>query len=344
MNQQQLEDEYQKVIGQADRLRAALLEQVGKLLESKNIALGVPLEGRVKTLTSITEKLERKAKNLDALHNLDDLIGVRAILLFNRDVSEASRLIETTFDVLSSENTAERLGDAQFGYQSQHYVLRLPKAWLSIPSLSDLGNLKAELQVRTLAQHIWAAASHKLQYKQEQSVPPPVRRAIHRASALLETVDLEFERVLQDREAYIKKELNIEHQDQTLNVDSLQALLSEMLPAKNKSNNETYGELLEDLLAHKVATAAKFRDLLAKHMSAVAEADAKEAERRRQNQDFNGTSRARVDKGVFYRHVGWARKTLRLEFGDAKLNELFHKRNSVPAPAKKAATKKSVKP
>jgi ppGpp synthetase/RelA/SpoT-type nucleotidyltranferase len=32
-----------------------------------------------------------------------------------------------------------------------------------------LGGLRAEVQVRTTAQHIWAAASHKLQYKHEES-------------------------------------------------------------------------------------------------------------------------------------------------------------------------------
>lgn len=59
-----------------------------------------------------------------------------------------------------------------------------------------MSGLKAEVQVRTVTQHVWAAASHVLQYKQEASVPLPVRRSIYRVSALLETVDLEFERVL----------------------------------------------------------------------------------------------------------------------------------------------------
>jgi ppGpp synthetase/RelA/SpoT-type nucleotidyltranferase len=60
-----------------------------------------------------------------------------------------------------------------------------------------------ELQLRTLAQHIWAVASHKLQYKREASVPVPIRRSINRVSALLEMVDLEFDRVLLEREQYV---------------------------------------------------------------------------------------------------------------------------------------------
>jgi ppGpp synthetase/RelA/SpoT-type nucleotidyltranferase len=127
MDMQQIEVQYEALIDRATRLKVALLEQIGKLLESRNVALGVPLEGRVKTLASIAEKLERKSQTIETLQDLDDLVGVRAILLFGRDVSEAMKLIETTFEIVSSENTANRLGEAQFGYQSQHYVVRLPK-------------------------------------------------------------------------------------------------------------------------------------------------------------------------------------------------------------------------
>jgi hypothetical protein len=188
--------------------------------------------------------------------------------------------------------------------------------------------LKAELQVRTLAQHMWAAASHKLQYKQELSVPPPVRRAIHRVSALLETVDLEFERVLESRATY-SSTLDLSRSDQTLNVDSVEALLSEMLPAKNKSANETYGELLEDLLILKVDTVSKLRSLLEKHMDAVAKTDAKHVERRRREEDYKGTTRERVEKGVFFRHVGWVRNALRKEFGGSKIDEVLQQRRDV---------------
>ncbi len=148
------------------------------------------MEGRVKSLASIEEKIERKGLTLQSVTALDDLIGVRAILLFRKDLKIADKLISKTFHVLHKEDTATRLADDSFGYQSQHYVVQLPKSWSKIPSFSELGTIRVELQVRTLAQHIWAAASHKLQYKKENSVPPPLRRAISRVSALLETVDL----------------------------------------------------------------------------------------------------------------------------------------------------------
>ena len=107
-------------------------------------------------------KIERKSLEVKDIKSLPDLIGIRSILLFRTDLERVEKLILETFNVLSSEDTAKRLGEAQFGYQSQHYVLRLPEPWLAIPSMADLGELQVDIQVRTLAQHIWAAASHKL--------------------------------------------------------------------------------------------------------------------------------------------------------------------------------------
>ena len=101
-------------------------------------------------------------------------------------------------------------------YQSLHYIIRIPKHWLKVSTFADLGELKAEIQLRTLAQHIWAATSHKLQYKHEDSVPPPIRRSIYRVSALLETVDLEFERVLAERGTYIEESAKGTVQDEPL--------------------------------------------------------------------------------------------------------------------------------
>jgi ppGpp synthetase/RelA/SpoT-type nucleotidyltranferase len=322
---EELADDYQKSVGKAERLRVALIDQIEQLLHSKSITLGVPIESRVKSLASILEKIERKAKSINSVLELDDIIGIRLILLFTRDVDLAKTLVESTFDIVSSENTADRLSEGQFGYQSQHYIVRLPKSWLSIPSFADLGDFRIELQVRTLAQHIWAAASHKLQYKHESSVPPPLRRTIHRVSALLETVDLEFERVLNQRREYISEDINLSNPSQPLNVDVLEAVLSELLPEKNKGENEAYANLLENLITLKVDTVEKLRSLLERHMTATAEADASSAERRVRERDYKGTSKERVDRGVFFKHVGWVRNSLRKEFGTDAIDALLKK-------------------
>lgn len=322
MDTELLRKQYTDNLTRAGRLRETMVVQLGELLERQQIALGVPIESRIKPWDSIEEKIERKALSLGDIKELSDLIGVRLILLFRADLSSVEQLITQTFDIVSSEDTARRLGEAQFGYQSQHFVLKLPESWLTIPTMVDLGELQIEVQVRTLAQHIWAAASHKLQYKHEASVPPPIRRTIHRVSALLETVDLEFDRVLAERKNYLEVGLAETTGSEPLNVDILAALLSDVFPAENRTPHEDYEGLLSNLRALSIKNVQEFKTLLERHSHAALVEEKKQVKRRVENADYQGTTKARIDKGVFFTHTGLARGALSAEFG-AKADQIF---------------------
>jgi putative GTP pyrophosphokinase len=333
MNSETLRIQYQDNVGRAERLREAVVQQLSELLAAKGLTLGVPMESRVKTWTSLEEKLERKSVDIESVFALDDLIGVRTIFLFRSDLDRAMDLVAQNFDVISREDTGARLSESEFGYQSHHFVVRLPKGWLSLPSLANLGDFVVELQVRTLAQHIWAAASHKLQYKQEAGVPPPLRRSINRVSALLETVDLEFERVLDERRSYVAATVSAPPEDGTLNVDSLAALLSELLPPENKKAAEPYADLLTDLAVLKIDTPRELRKIVIAHLAAAKERDrvlVMEHRSGEQQSDEPDVSE-RVAKGVFYAHVGLVREALRQELGDAA-DAVFKERNKRKRP------------
>jgi putative GTP pyrophosphokinase len=197
-----LQEEYRDLRPAASRFSEMLMGELQELLRKNRLPLAVPIEHRVKSWLSIEEKIIRNGFGGRSLAELRDFVGLRLILLFRRDVPTACQLIETVFKDFVRHDQAEELSPQEFGYQSIHYIVRAPKPWLSIPTFSAFGPFQAEIQVRTLAQHMWAAASHVLQYKQEESVPPPLRRTINRVSALLETVDLEFDRALKEREKY----------------------------------------------------------------------------------------------------------------------------------------------
>ncbi|MCE1225607.1 MAG: RelA/SpoT domain-containing protein [Geobacteraceae bacterium] len=308
-----LQKEYRAIEGLAQRYASSLCEQIEHVLKENQIPLGVRIEQRIKAWESIAEKIERKNVELRQVSDMNDFIGIRLMLLFRRDVEKTCDLICRTFKLLEREDTVERLHEDQFGYQSFHLIVALPEDWLQIPSLKEFATLKAEIQIRTLAQHIWAAASHHLQYKREASVPAPVRRSIHRVSALLETVDLEFERVLLDRAEYITGSDSMP-QDSPLDVDLLAYILDANFPVENKDSIENYNELREDLEHFGIKTAKSLTDLIVEVFDQVMEAEKKQLEEAK-NDGYIGTSRRRSERGVFFTHVGLARQALAEKFG-----------------------------
>lgn len=317
---EELKLQYQDHSSRADRLRVALVEQLNRLIEANKLSLGVPVESRVKAWVSLEEKLGRKSSDLNHITDLDDLVGIRIILLFKKDLLITGELIEKTFKLISKEDASSRLADGQFGYQSQHYLISVPAAWAGVPTFADLEGLKVEVQVRTLAQHMWAAVSHKLQYKQEKSVPPPLRRAIYRASALLETVDLEFERFLEEREAYINKNIDLEGSSEPLNVDLLAATLNRILPEANRVSGEEYDELLLELLHFNVFNVDDLEALLKRHLKEVLAEDAEKAAKSYSEQTFSSLPedlRTRFSQGIFWAHSGLTRRALAHEFTES---------------------------
>jgi ppGpp synthetase/RelA/SpoT-type nucleotidyltranferase len=307
-----------------------LSDQISEILASNGIALAVPIERRVKSWPSVVQKIE--ASGLKDLAQVGDLVGIRLILLFRRDVERVLDLLRNQLEVMSAEDTSDRLGVENFGYQSIHMQVRLPPAWLKVPMFSGFGHLVCEIQVRSAAQHIWAAASHVLQYKREQSVPKPVLRSINRVAALLETVDLEFERALNERDAYVQNAVAPTISGSTIiNVDLLRELLDSSLPANNKAADEPYDELLHDLNDIGIDAFGSLKDLIENGLPAVL-ADEKEIvalARDSEPDTLDGTYTAtfgqtekgiqrlfrvdkeRLDRSVFWTHAGLVREMLR---------------------------------
>lgn len=313
------------------RLLEELRRQIDHSIADASITLGTPIEGRVKSLQSILEKQERKEHPINSVTDFKDLVGLRIILLFHRDILKVDTLVQELFDVVERTDAADRLDAAQFGYQSLHYVLKVKDDWLRIPTIRDLGPFVFELQLRTLAQHIWAVASHKLQYKREISVPVPIRRAINRVSALLEMVDIEFGRVLLERERYVDDlELNHALPDlepsasgqadnaPALDVDVLAAILDLLLPQKNKDEEgEPYDQLLAELAAAGITTADKLIDLISETRDSVEKDEARRAAEDPMDDPDASWERTleRYYRGVYFTHAGLIRTAMDTRYG-----------------------------
>jgi ppGpp synthetase/RelA/SpoT-type nucleotidyltranferase len=285
-----------------------------RLVNDQRVSLAFPIQKRVKTWDSIADKLERQSLLLSHLTELKDLVGLRLILQFRRDVGTVCDLIRKHFTVLDQYDTQDRLREDQFGYSSYHFVVALPQPWLAVPTLADMKELTAEIQIRTTAQHIWAAASHTLQYKHEASVPPPLKRALYRVSALLEAIDLEFERFLEERDVY-REDVDVSETQTSLNVDTLEKLLDSLLPEANKRSDEGYAELLEDLRHFNISTPEQLKSMVRPHLVAVQEQERSLAAEFMKEPATPALDPERLARGIVFYHVGLVRKCLSLALG-----------------------------
>ncbi|MEJ5048674.1 RelA/SpoT domain-containing protein [Chryseobacterium culicis] len=241
MDSNEIEEEYKSISADLTSFENALIEQLDKLF--KDIKLGFPIQHRVKTLNSIKEKHESKRYTIKkSIQELQDLVGFRIILLFKRDVASVIKLLEENFDIVNSYDTSDKLSHDQFGYSSKHLTLKIKKEWLNVPTFRGFENYTAEIQVRTLSQHNWAETSNALQYKNETNVPKEILRSIGRLSALLETIDLELERTLSEREVYISQ-INLNESNE-LNIETLKIVLNNCLPENLERDSENYSGLM----------------------------------------------------------------------------------------------------
>ncbi len=297
-----------------------LRQEVGLLLAAEDIVLGAPIEARVKSLPSTAAKLIRQDATRKSIFHLTDLVGIRVIVLYRRDIERTLDLLRREFQIEREELKGMDRDDDAFGYQSAHCILACDP-YMPAADAAKSECLRAELQVRTLAQHIWAAASHDLQYKREEGVPKPLRRAIQRVSALLETVDLELDRVLEEREEYVA-DAAASPGDFRLDVDILRKVLDDRLPPVNRSEDEPYSRLLDLLLASGVATVADLYRLIELKLPAVLERERAIVAALAGNHRWPGSARIvdydpdRVRRGAFYSHTGLVQKML--ETGSAR--------------------------
>lgn len=232
-----------------DILGQILQQDLKKLLKDKKIDY-LSVNYRIKDFDSFWDKIRRKKDKYDnPFDEIEDICGLRIICYYISDLDKITSLIKKEFEVLEIIDKAGLLKDDEFEYLSLHFIVKLNESWLKAPSYRDLGDLKAEIQVRTILQHAWADISHKLVYKKKIQIPSQFKRKLNSLSCILENSDIQFDSLKDDRTKYISKisgkatfDLN-----QELNLDSLQAFLDFYFPDRVRDINEA-AELLDEIL------------------------------------------------------------------------------------------------
>ena len=344
-----LKVEYDKNIVILNKCQEEVKKQIMTLLEEEAIVLGFPIQSRVKTFGSISEKLESERFNVKkSLFELQDLVGFRIILLFLSDAVKVADIIEKRFSTIKIYNTVEKLNENEFGYSSIHIVSKIPENWSLVPTLKDFKDIKFEIQIRTLSQHIWAEASNVFQYKNEQDTPKSMNRAVSRVSALLETIDNELERLAIEKANYIDSLITLDtNQDIKLDVDVLNNGLGNKIPNNYEfTEKEDLSQILATLSAFNIENRNQLFSLIDKHALSIIEFDEKiikdlkiknligeewKIETKINGKDFrfkltNEESKKRVlEKDTFFSKGGFISFILILEFGNDKVKDIIKK-------------------
>lgn len=157
----------------------------------------------------------------------------------------------------------------------------------------------------------------------ERAVPKPLRRTIQRVSALLETIDLELERVLEEREDYVA-DIETGLGQLILDIDILRKILCDRLPAADRDPDERNANILEALRAAGIDDIASLSDLLDRRVPDALSFDAQIVSALKNPGAAKGNARLadlnpeRIARGVYYCYEGLVRKMLEFEKGAIK--------------------------
>lgn len=173
-----------------------------ELLDDSKIAIH-DIHSRVKTLESFSRKIDSKLEKYTDIHQITDVFGIRVITFLDSDVDKVAEIIKKEFHV-DEENTVDKraLKADQFGYRSLHFIVSLSPDRLKLSENIKYKDIKIEIQIRSILQHAWAEIEHDLGYKREIAIPEEFKRSFNRLSALLETADIEFDRLKRDLQKY----------------------------------------------------------------------------------------------------------------------------------------------
>ncbi|MEI7724113.1 MAG: RyR domain-containing protein [Bacteroidota bacterium] len=208
---------------------ASLLEKILTRAVDKMASLAL-VQTRAKAVSSFSGKIISKDKYLNPLTDMTDLCGARVIVHFKSHVDKICSFIRENFEIdeVNSLDARSMLRVSEFGYRSIHYIVT-PKmdSILDVQVAEKFKSMKAEIQVRTLAEHVWADISHDRIYKTDLNIPEEWRRQAARLSAILEDADIEFGSMAREIDSLSRVyELQLENEKAIVEIEKLKTLIS----------------------------------------------------------------------------------------------------------------------
>ncbi len=223
-------EEYNKYYSLYEKINEVVLDILDKIIGDNKLIIN-SIESRIKTYKSLYGKLELKGYKYNSLFDITDIFGARIVTYYMDEVDKFAAKIEKTFEI-DWDNTIDKrkmFNIDQFGYMSLHYICKIPKELYFNPEFPEINNIKFEIQIRSVLQHIFARIQHDTGYKSDVEIPKEYLRKLTRLAGLLETADVTLYEIRNEIENYrrrVKKIVkNKNYTDVELNVDTFNAFI-----------------------------------------------------------------------------------------------------------------------
>jgi len=118
------------------------------------------VDGRIKTISSIVDKLERMGLSIDEIDKVYDIAGIRINCQFVEDIYMVVELLKKRQDLEIVETRDYISHQRASGYRSYHI-----HAYYHLETIDGMKKVMIEFQIRTLAMNFWASIEHSLNYK-----------------------------------------------------------------------------------------------------------------------------------------------------------------------------------
>ncbi|MDO0980912.1 GTP pyrophosphokinase [Staphylococcus hominis] len=121
------------------------------------------MERRVKEMTSLVKKLQRKGLTVDAetaKTNILDIAGIRVVCNYLEDIYVIEKLLLKQEDVKLLKRKDYIQHPKENGYRSLHIVVSIPVFLADRVEVTPV-----EIQIRTIGMDMWASLEHKIRYK-----------------------------------------------------------------------------------------------------------------------------------------------------------------------------------
>lgn len=151
------------------------------------------IKSRIKSYERIVEKLKRKEKDItvpNILSNVSDVVGMRIVCSFIKDVYTIADIIRSTgeFVLKSEKDYIEEPKES--GYRSYHMIVLVP---IHLENRTEY--IPVEIQIRTIAMDCWASLDHKLRYRYPDKISLELEKEIVESANDMLEIDGKMQRI-----------------------------------------------------------------------------------------------------------------------------------------------------